>query len=355
MLKEMGAHSLFPPTWWPWQETQSRIAPMQGEHATDSTAGQRGSLSMEPFRVSLARHDIELTRGRTTTLQINVGLLCNQACQHCHLEAGPSRTEVMTSETVHRIITCARRLPFEVIDITGGAPELNPHLLTMIDEFSSCAPRVMLRSNLTALADGQRDRLIELCIARRVVIVASFPSLNEAQADAQRGSGVFTTSIATLRRLNELGYGQPDSGLELNLVSNPVGAFLPPSQEQTLRRFREVLERKWGITFNHLFAFANVPLGRFRHWLERSGNLESYMVRLVAGFNPCAVPGLMCRTLLSVSWDGCLYDCDFNLARGLPLGGRRTHISELRDLPAPETAIAVSDHCYTCTAGAGFT
>jgi radical SAM/Cys-rich protein len=328
---------------------------MQGEHAIDSTGELRGSLSMEPFRVSLERHDIELTRGRTTTLQINVGLLCNQACQHCHLEAGPSRTEVMTPETIHQIVTCARRVPFEVIDITGGAPELNPHLLTMIDEFSSCAPRLMLRSNLTALADNQRDRLIELCIARRVVIVASFPSLNEAQADAQRGRGVFATAIATLRRLNELGYGRPDSGLELNLVSNPVGAFLPSAQQQLEKRVREVLKRKWGIAFNHLFAFANVPLGRFRQWLERSGNLESYMAALVAGFNPCAVAGLMCRTLLSVSWDGFLYDCDFNLARGLPLGGRRTHISELGDLPAPGTSIAVSDHCYTCTAGSGFT
>jgi radical SAM/Cys-rich protein len=328
---------------------------MQGEHATDSAAGKRGRLTMEPFRVSLARHHIELTRGRTTTLQINVGLLCNQACQHCHLEAGPGRTEVMTAETIHQIVACARRLPFEVIDITGGAPELNPHLLTMIGEFSLCAPRVMLRSNLTALADRQRDRLFEVCVARRVVIVASFPSLNETQADAQRGRGVFTVSIATLQRLNELGYGRPDSGLELNLVSNPVGAFLPSAQQQLERHVREVLERKWGIVFNHLFTFANVPLGRFRRWLERSGNLERYMVGLVAGFNPCAVPGLMCRTLISVSWDGFLYDCDFNLARGLPLGGRRTHISELGDLPAPGTSIAVSDHCYTCTAGSGFT
>jgi len=143
--------------------------------------------------------------------------------------------------------------------------------------------------------------------------------------------------------------------LELNLVSNPFGAFLPSAQQQLEKHVREVLKRKWGIAFNHLFAFANVPLGRFRQWLERPGNLESYMARLAAGFNPCAVQGLMCRTLLSVSWDGYLYDCDFNLARGLPLGGRRTHISELRDLPAPGTPIAVSDHCYTCTAGAGFT
>lgn len=308
---------------------------------------------IEPFRQSLAHHGIELTRGQTTTLQVNVGLICNQACHHCHLEAGPDRREVMDARTMAAVVACADRFRFRVIDITGGAPELNPNLGELIERLSPLAPRLMLRSNLTALAGGNRDFLMDLCRDNGVVIVASLPSLNEAQAESQRGRSVFRKSIATLRRLSAMGYGR--SHLELDLVVNPTGAFLPPSQEQTARRFREVLERKWGITFNHLFAFANAPLGRFRHWLERSGNLETYMARLAAGFNPCAVPGLMCRTMISVSWDGFLFDCDFNLARALPLGGRRTHISELGDLPAPGAPIAVSDHCYTCTAGAGFT
>ncbi|HYA02237.1 MAG TPA: arsenosugar biosynthesis radical SAM (seleno)protein ArsS [Syntrophobacteria bacterium] len=308
---------------------------------------------IEPFRQTLARHGLELTRGETTTLQVNVGLLCNQACHHCHLEAGPDRREVMKPETGDAVVAFVRRCRVGVIDITGGAPELNPKLGRMIKSLAPFVPRIMLRSNLTALRERERDSLVDLCRNHRVAIVASLPSLNEAQAESQRGRGVFRKSIAALQRLNSLGYGRAD--LELNLVVNPTGAFLPPSQEQTARRFREVLHKKWGITFNHLFTFANVPLGRFRHWLERSGNLESYTASLVARFNPCAVQGLMCRTLVSVSWDGYLYDCDFNLARGLPLGGRKIHISDTDHLPAPGTSIAVSDHCYTCTAGAGFT
>jgi radical SAM/Cys-rich protein len=213
----------------------------------------------------------------------------------------------------------------------------------------------MIRSNLSALNDGKRDYLMDLLRNYQVVIVASFPSLNEAQADSQRGDGVFQTSIAALRKLNAMGYGQEGSGLELNLVSNPTGAFLPSSQATVEKRFREVLQKKWDLVFNNLFAFANVPLGRFRHWLLQSGNLESYLGKLASSFNACAVEGLMCRTLISVAWDGYLYDCDFNLARGLYMGGRKVHVSEMPGPPSPGSLIAVADHCYTCTAGTGFT
>jgi len=213
----------------------------------------------------------------------------------------------------------------------------------------------MIRSNLSVLNDRERDELTGLLKDRRVVIVASFPSYNEAQSDSQRGKGVFQASIDALRKLNAMGYGQSGTGLELDLVSNPTGAFLPTPQGQMEQRFREVLKKKWGIVFNHLYSFANVPLGRFRQWLLQSGNLESYLQRLASRFNPCAVEGLMCRTLVSVSWDGYLYDCDFNLARDLPLGGTRTHVSHMEGPPEPGSAIAVGDHCYTCTAGAGFT
>ena len=315
----------------------------------------KSKMPVEPFRQTLARHGLSLSRLRTTTLQVNVGLLCNQACRHCHLEAGPNRNEVMSKETVDQVVAMAKRFPFEVIDITGGAPELNPNLAGMIERLAPLTSRLMLRSNLTALAQGKRDHLIDLCKKHRVVIVVSFPSLNEMQLESQRGRGVFQVSIGVLRKLNSIGYGKPGSGLELNVVSNPTGAFLPSSQEQLERRFRQILRNKWGIVFNHLFAFANAPLGRFRHWLESSDNLDKYLQKLATSFNPCAIDGLMCRSLISVSWDGYLFDCDFNQAANLYLEGKKTHISELIELPEPGEPIAISYHCYTCTAGSGFT
>jgi radical SAM/Cys-rich protein len=320
---------------------------------TSKTAENK--LPIEPFGQTLAKHGLNLTRENTTTLQINVGMLCNQTCRHCHLEAGPNSEEVMSAKTVDEVVAFAQRFPFETIDITGGAPEMNPNLVDMIERLSGMAPRLMLRSNLTALAHGERDYLVEVCKKRRVVMVASFPSLNEAQAESQRGRGVFQESINVLRKLNALGYGQPDSGLELNLVSNPTGAFLPSSQDQLEKRFCQVLKNKWGIVFNNLFSFANVPLGRFRRWLEQSGNLEKYLQKLATSFNPCALEGLMCRSLISVSWDGYVFDCDFNQAAGLYLGGKKTHITDLQELPEAGEPIAVSHHCYTCAAGAGFT
>jgi radical SAM/Cys-rich protein len=261
----------------------------------------------------------------------------------------------MDPETVDEVVSYAQRSHFETIDITGGAPELNPNLLNLIERLSPLAPRIMLRSNLSALNDGKSDHVMDLLKAYRVVIVASFPSLNEFQADSQRGEGVFQKSVDALKKLNAMGYGQEGSGLELDLVSNPTGAFLPPSQLQAEKRFRQVLEKKWGILFNNLFNFANAPLGRFSQWLLKSGNFEKYMEKLSSSFNACAIEGLMCRTLVSVAWDGYLYDCDFNLAKGLFMGGRRVHISEMPGPPEPGSPIAVADHCYTCAAGDGFT
>ncbi len=316
---------------------------------------EKALVTVEPFKAALSRHGLSLERDRTDTLQINVGLLCNQRCRHCHLSAGPDRTENMSSETVDEVVAYARRSRFETIDITGGAPELNPNLPTLIEKLAPLAPTIMLRSNLTALNDCKGDHLMNVAKEHRVVLVASFPSLNESQADSQRGRGVFRRSISALKKLNAMGYGQDGSGLELNLVSNPAGAFLPASQVQTERRFHQTLEQEWGISFNNLFTLANVPLGRFLHWLFESGNLEAYMRRLASSFNPCTVQGLMCRTLVSVSWDGYLYDCDFNLAKGLFMGGRKVRVSEMPGLPEQGIPIIVADHCYTCTAGVGFT
>ena len=311
--------------------------------------------SLGSFKNNLAQHGLQLARGKCTTLQVNVGLLCNQSCLHCHLDAGPSRKEIMSEQTVAEVMKLATRFRFEIIDITGGAPEMNPHIEKLVSSLSSLTHNLILRSNLTAIAAERQNRLLEILTEKKVTIIASLPSLNEVQSDAQRGKNSFATSINALRKLNSLGYGLPGANLELNLVSNPVGAFLPPKQEQVENRFRQMLARKWDISFNSLYTFANVPLGRFLLWLETSGNLETYILKLASNFNPCTLEGLMCRSLISVSWDGYLFDCDFNQSLELYMGGKKKHISELHDLPGPGETIAVSEHCYTCTAGSGFT
>jgi len=324
------------------------------KHTTEADL-DKTKTTIAPFRQTLNKHVLSLERGQTTALQINLGFLCNQECRHCHLSAGPGRRENMNLKTANLIIDYAKENCFEIVDITGGAPELNNNLVSIIKKLSAFIPRIMVRSNLSALNDGKRDHLFELFKDHRVVIVASFPSLNERQAESQRGQGIFNVSIDALKKLNSHGYGKKGTDLELNLVSNPSGAFLPSSQTESQKRFRQVLMKKWGIFFNNLFTFANVPLGRFREWLLQSGNLENYIKKLASSFNPCAVKEVMCRTMLSISWDGYLYDCDFNLARGLYLGGQKIHVSQMHGPPKPGSPVVVSDHCYTCTAGAGFT
>jgi radical SAM/Cys-rich protein len=316
---------------------------------------RKGGFPVEPFSGALTRHGLELRRGAAYTLQVNVGLRCNQSCRHCHLEAGPDRNEVMSWETVEEVAGFARQGDFEVIDITGGAPELHPRITGIIARLAPLAKRTLFRSNLTALAENKREDIIEACREHGVVIVASFPSLDAGQSEVQRGKGVFSKSTLTLKWLNELGYGLPGSALELNLVSNPAGAFLATSQEQAERKFQRDLKAKWGIIFNHLYTFSNIPLGRFRSWLIQSSNFETYMQKLTASFNPHTLEGLMCRSLVSVNWEGFLFDCDFNLAAGIPMGGRIRHVSEMAGPPAAGEFIATGEHCYACTAGSGFT
>ncbi|MBS1245156.1 MAG: radical protein [Deltaproteobacteria bacterium] len=325
------------------------------ETREDGVQDPRGAGAVEPFEAALERRGLSLVRGEITTLQVNTGYLCNLRCRHCHLEAGPDREEIMSRKTMGEIVAFARRFPVQVIDITGGAPELVPGLSFLIEGLAPLAPRLMLRTNLSTVDGDAREPLLRLCAAHRVVLVGSLPSTNPSQADAQRGAGATEAAIAVLKKLNAAGYGVEGTGLELDLVSNPVGAFLPVPQGSAERKFRADLLRKWGIAFNHLYTFANVPLGRFRTWLLRTGNHERYLKTLTDGFNPAAVERLMCRTLLSVSWDGFLYDCDFNLAAGRPLADRRVHVSDLRELPPPGTPIAIGEYCYACTAGSGFT
>lgn len=307
------------------------------------------------FRDTLQRHGVELCRDQTCTLQVNVGLVCNHACRHCHLEAGPARHEAMDRKTMDQVIAAAKRFDFSTIDITGGAPELVEGIAHLVRSLSPLTPKLMLRCNLTSLMDPERRDFLALIEEVRPVLVASLPAANPSQTEALRGEGVWEKSIAALGELNAMGYGVKGSTLELNLVSNPPGAFLPPDQSQAQRRFRSDLSRKYGVSFTSLFTFANVPLGRFQTFLERSGNLEQYLQKLTQGFNPCTVSGLMCRSLLSVDWRGRLFDCDFNLAAGLSHRGEVTHIADLKELPPPGTSIPVGDHCFACTVGAGFT
>lgn len=307
------------------------------------------------FLETLHAHGIDLKRSDTNWLQINVGLACDLACKHCHLEAGPTRKELMGPETVEAVIGFAGRFAFETIDITGGAPELMPHLPRLITGLAPLTPKLVVRTNLLALARPESAELIELYRQHRANIIASLPSLAASQTDAVRGGGVYHASIEVLQRLNSYGYGTEGSGLELNIAVNPAGAFLPEGQGTAESRFRRELLRRYGIRFNSLFSFANVPLGRFRTWLDHSGNLVGYLAKLKERFNPSAIPGLMCSSLISVNWEGYLYDCDFNLAAHLPQSGLRRHVSTVTELPRRGEPIAVGDHCFACTAGAGFT
>ena len=307
------------------------------------------------FQETLHSHGLELTKSDTTWLQVNVGLTCDIACKHCHLEASPTRTESMGMQTVEDVIACAGRFNFDTIDITGGAPELFPHLPRLVSGLAPLTPKLIIRTNLVALARPESTSPLELYRNHRVTIVASLPSITSSQTDTMRGSGVGERSIEMLQHLNSMGYGIEGSGLVLDIVVNPTGAFLPVPQGQAEERFRKELLRKFGITFNNLFTFANVPLGRFRKWLESSGNLDEYLLKLKERFNPCTISGLMCSSLISVNWDGYMFDCDFNIAAELPHRGSRRHISSLVELPQKGTTISIGDHCFACTAGAGFT
>ena len=317
------------------------------------TSGQ--PTGVLPFGKALTKNGLDLTRDTTQMMQVNLGFVCNLECRHCHVEAGPNRKETMDETTAEEVIAYAARSDFSVIDITGGAPEMNFGLVQLIEGVRPHADNIIVRSNLTTLADKSRDGLVETFVKNRVAIVASFPSLNQKQTETQRGEGVYERSIAAMKKLNEKGYGKEGTGLILDIVSNPVGAFFSPPQAEVEARFKREMEQKWGVVFNDLFAFANVPLGRFEKWLQTSGNLNRYYQKLADSFNPGAIEGVMCKRQVSVSWDGMMYDCDFHLANGVPLGGKKTHVSEVAGPPEEGAPIALCDYCYTCVAGAGFT
>ena len=311
------------------------------------------AISLKPFARSLAGH-WPLRATGITVFQVNVGKLCNQACHHCHVDAGPDRREIMTRETAEDCMAALRQTEIPTVDITGGAPELNPNFRWLVEQSRALGRHVMDRCNLTVLLLPSQADLVDFLAAHEVEVIASLPYFLEQQTDAQRGEGVFRKSIDALQRLNARGYGQPGTNLRLNLIYNPVGAFLPPAQHAIEADYKRELGRRHGIVFNSLYTITNMPISRFLEFLLRSGNYERYMEKLVNAFNPAAVPGLMCRYTLSVAWDGSLYDCDFNQMLDLRVGsGAPSNIRDFDWIRLSQREIVTGQHCYGCTAGAG--
>jgi radical SAM/Cys-rich protein len=312
-------------------------------------------LSRYDFDERVAASGTRLARADAIeTLQVNVGKLCNQACKHCHVDASPTRTEIMTREVAEAVIEAVRKFRFPTLDITGGAPELNPSFRYLVAEARALGAHVIVRHNLTVMFEPGQQDLPEFFREQEVEVVSSLPYFLEQQTDAQRGHGVFDKSINALRRLNEVGYGVEGSGLTLNLVYNPVGAFLPPSQSSIEADFKRELAARYNVSFNRLYTITNMPIKRFLDYLRRTGNEERYMRKLVESFNPGAVESLMCRNLLSVDWEGRLYDCDFNqmLELGVAPELPRT-IAELDPAKFAGRRVMTGPHCFGCTAGAG--
>lgn len=296
-----------------------------------------------------------LTRGEVTTLQVNVGRLCNQACHHCHVEAGPKRTEVMGRAVAERVIALLEASPaVATLDLTGGAPELNPHFRRLVTEARRLGRQVIDRCNLTVLLEPDMEDLADFLATHDVEVTASLPCYGAENVDAQRGRGVFDRSIVALQRLNALGYGRAGSTRVLNLVYNPGGPFLPPPQQRLEERYREELRARFGIEFHRLFTLTNMPIRRFADLLERSGRQAEYVGLLVDHFNDETLAGVMCRSLVSVAWDGGLFDCDFNQILDLGAGAGAATVFALDSLAAlAGRPIATGSHCFGCTAGAG--
>ena len=352
--------------------------PVLDENSGDSKSGRIGTarrsgildvevpvLSGNRLDTLLEKHRVaQLLRTPVTTFQVNVGKLCNQACHHCHVDAGPLRTENMTADTADRLLEILENSPqVEVVDITGGAPELNPHFGRIAKRAHDLGKKVIVRCNLTVIFVPGMEHLPTLYRENEVEIIASLPCYLEENVDQQRGSGVFRDSIEALQLLNRLGYGQEDSGLTLHLVFNPLGASLPPPQDDLEAAYKKELKKRYDIVFNNLFTITNMPIKRFAEQLTREGKLEEYMLTLVNSFNVATLDSIMCRSVVSVSHDGKLYDCDFNQMLDMPLdlaevgGTHRGRVPTLWDIDSLEELeglrIQTAHHCLGCTAGAG--
>ena len=310
--------------------------------------------SLPDFEDMLIAKKARIRRHRTRVLQVNIGKKCDLACHHCHVEAGPKHPDNMTDQTVDRIMELLDNAPdTELLDITGGAPELNPNFRRLCLHARKLGKTVYDRSNLTVFFEPGQEDTPEFLAENGVTIIASLPCYTTENVEKQRGKGVFGKSIESLQKLNKLGYAQPDSELVLNLVYNPIGPHLPPPQAQLEADYRMRLKEDFGIEFNSLFTITNMPIKRYRHFLQRENALDDYMRLLVENFNVHAASGVMCIEMLSVGFDGQLYDCDFNQMLEIPLNRRRRTLWDIKSLSDIPSGIAFDNHCYGCTAGAG--
>ena len=356
-LREMDADPEFQATAKQLREVGQQRLTLEERKNRRRALDALGVPDFEPF---LAQRSLPAPRRDVvTTLQVNVGLYCNQACTHCHVESSPKRTETMDDATAQRVLELLAASPsVQTVDITGGAPEMNAAFRTLVAGARALGKEVIDRCNLTVLCEPDMEWLPAFLAEQRVRVVASLPCYSEKNVNAQRGNKVFSRSILALQALNALGYGAPGSELKLDLVYNPGGAFLPPPQESLREAYAERMRDDFGITFNELFTMTNMPIKRFADQLYKQGKLSEYMQLLVDNFNDETVPSTMCRSLVSVRWDGVMYDCDFNLALGVPLGANQPgvmgsiyDISSLDELEG--AAVASSNHCFGCTAGMG--
>ena len=327
-------------------------------HRLSNTETQRQILEDLPLRsfagaVASAGHR-PLRANGVEVLQINVGKRCNQTCQHCHVDAGPDRKEVMTREVLEACLNFLAQTDIPTLDITGGAPEMHPDFHEIVERGTDLGRHVMDRCNLTITRLPNYAYIPEFLAGHRVEVVASLPSYAAKLTDTQRGEGVFEDSILALQRFNELGYGKEGTGLLLNLVTNPVGAFLPGNQKSLEADWKRQLKHRYNVEFNNLYTISNMPISRYLDYLIRSDNLEAYMEKLMSAFNPATVKGLMCRTTLSVGWDGKLYDCDFNQMLDLGPGPQSPQtIFDANVESLSNRVIQIGQHCYGCTAGSG--
>jgi radical SAM/Cys-rich protein len=302
-----------------------------------------------------ATNQFPLKPSKIEILQINVGYMCNQVCAHCHVDAGPDRKEIMTIETMQQCLDVLKNTDVHTLDLTGGAPEMNPNFRWFVEEASKLGVKdFIVRSNLTIiLANKKYHDLPQFFAQHNIHVVSSLPFYKREKTDKQRGDGVFDKSIKALQMLNEVGYGKENTNLKLDLVYNPSGAFLPTDQKALENDFKKALKEDFNIDFNSLFAITNLPISRFLDYLIASDNYEEYMYSLVEAFNPNAVANVMCTNTISVSWDGYLYDCDFNQMLGLKVASAEKHISQFNEQNLTNRNIIISQHCYGCTAGAG--
>ena len=332
---------------------------MEQSSIVESTKGQHSESTRSRFAQRLGSVGLDLKPTAIDTLQINITKLCNQACVHCHVDSSPRRREAMSETVIAQVLQVLEKHPeINSLDITGGAPELHPQFKHVVRKARALGKKVMVRHNLTVVQDphpidgSSLADLPQFFSEQQVEIISSLPYYQEFFTDKQRGSGVFQKSIKTLKQLNAVGYGKPGSGLTLNLVYNPVGAFLPPPQKDLEKSYKAHLRDQFDIEFNELFALTNMPIHRFKVQLNRLSSYEEYMEKLIAAFNPAAAEGVMCRSIISVDYEGRLFDCDFNQVLNMPLKQCKT-LADWDQQTLLERTIVTADHCFGCTAGAG--